>query len=97
MDILAALRQEETKLQKQADAAKQQSRRTQLSTHIRLHARLKNWNARTPDGFEFSVKVPQTITHDKVPVGCDAEIAEFPETIPLGCRAANEQAQPRQT
>ena len=38
---------------------------------------VENWNARTPEGFIFSVKVPQTITHDKVLVGCDAELAEF--------------------
>jgi uncharacterized protein YecE (DUF72 family) len=38
---------------------------------------VENWNARTPDGFVFSVKVPRTITHDKVLVDCDAEITEF--------------------
>jgi uncharacterized protein YecE (DUF72 family) len=38
---------------------------------------------RTPNGFVFSVKVPQTITHDKVLVGCDAEIAEFLETMDI--------------
>jgi len=27
---------------------------------------VNNWNARTPDGFIFSVKVPQSITHEKV-------------------------------
>jgi uncharacterized protein YecE (DUF72 family) len=26
---------------------------------------VSKWNARTPDGFTFSVKVPQTITHDE--------------------------------
>jgi uncharacterized protein YecE (DUF72 family) len=36
---------------------------------------VENWNARTPEGFVFSVKVPQTITHDKVLVDCDAELA----------------------
>jgi uncharacterized protein YecE (DUF72 family) len=44
---------------------------------------VENWNARTPDGFVFSVKVPQTITHDKVLVDCDAEIAEFLETMDI--------------
>src|ERR1700738_5034906 len=44
---------------------------------------VENWNARTPDGFAFSVKVPQTITHDKVLVDCDAEIAEFSETMDI--------------
>ncbi len=42
---------------------------------------VENWNARTPDGFVFSVKVPQTITHDKGLVDCDAEIAEFLEVM----------------
>jgi len=44
---------------------------------------VENWNARTPDGFVFSVKVPQTITHDKVLVDCDAEISEFMETMDI--------------
>ena len=42
---------------------------------------VENWNARTPPGFIFSVKVPQTITHDKVLVDCDAEFKEFLETM----------------
>jgi uncharacterized protein YecE (DUF72 family) len=44
---------------------------------------VENWNARTPDGFLFSVKVPQTITHDKVLVDCDAEFSEFMETMDI--------------
>jgi uncharacterized protein YecE (DUF72 family) len=44
---------------------------------------VENWNARTPDGFVFSVKVPQTITHDKVLVDCDAEFSEFMETMDI--------------
>jgi uncharacterized protein YecE (DUF72 family) len=44
---------------------------------------VENWNARTPEGFVFSVKVPQTITHDKVLVGCDAELTEFLDTMHL--------------
>jgi uncharacterized protein YecE (DUF72 family) len=44
---------------------------------------VENWNARTPQGFVFSVKVPQTITHDKVLVDCDAEIGEFLETMDI--------------
>jgi uncharacterized protein YecE (DUF72 family) len=42
---------------------------------------VENWKARTPDEFTFSIKVPQTITHDKVLVDCDAEMAEFLETM----------------
>jgi uncharacterized protein YecE (DUF72 family) len=44
---------------------------------------VKNWAARTPDGFLFSVKVPQVITHEKVLADCDAEFAEFVETMDL--------------
>ena len=44
---------------------------------------VENWNARTPEAFVFSVKVPQTITHDKMLVDCDAEIAEFLETMDI--------------
>jgi uncharacterized protein YecE (DUF72 family) len=44
---------------------------------------IENWNARTPDDFVFSVKVPQTITHDKVLVDCEAEIGEFLETMDI--------------
>jgi uncharacterized protein YecE (DUF72 family) len=38
---------------------------------------VSNWNARTPEGFLFSVKVPQTITHEKVLLDCDAALQEF--------------------
>jgi uncharacterized protein YecE (DUF72 family) len=44
---------------------------------------VSNWAARTPEGFIFSVKVPQTITHEKVLVGCDAEFAEFVKTMDI--------------
>jgi uncharacterized protein YecE (DUF72 family) len=44
---------------------------------------VQNWNARTPEGFVFSVKVPQTITHDKVLVDCDAEFSEFLKTMDI--------------
>ena len=44
---------------------------------------VENWADRTPEGFIFSVKVPQTITHDKVLVDCDAEFSEFLETMDI--------------
>jgi uncharacterized protein YecE (DUF72 family) len=44
---------------------------------------VENWNARTPDGFVFSVKVPQTITHDKVLADCDAEFTDFLQTMDI--------------
>jgi uncharacterized protein YecE (DUF72 family) len=37
--------------------------------------------ARTPEGFIFSVKVPQLITHEKVLVGCDADLKQFLDTM----------------
>ena len=42
---------------------------------------VENWKARTPEGFIFSVKVPQTITHEKVLLNCDAERREFLDTM----------------
>jgi uncharacterized protein YecE (DUF72 family) len=42
---------------------------------------VSNWAARTPQGFIFSVKVPQTITHERVLMACDAEFTEFLETM----------------
>jgi uncharacterized protein YecE (DUF72 family) len=44
---------------------------------------VNNWAARTPDDFVFSVKVPQTITHEKVLVDCHAEFAQFIETMSI--------------
>jgi len=35
------------------------------------------WYKRTPPGFQFAAKVPQTITHDRVLENCDAEMREF--------------------
>src|SRR6516162_4849644 len=44
---------------------------------------VRNWAARTPEGFTFAVKVPQAITHEKVLTGCDAELTEFLKTMDL--------------
>ena len=38
---------------------------------------VNNWKLRTPPGFIFSLKVPRTITHEKVLVECDKEFEEF--------------------
>jgi uncharacterized protein YecE (DUF72 family) len=35
------------------------------------------WHAKTPPGFVFAAKVPQTVTHDKVLVDCNAEMRAF--------------------
>jgi uncharacterized protein YecE (DUF72 family) len=42
-----------------------------------------NWAALTPEGFLFSVKIPQAITHEKVLVNCDVEFDEFVKTMEL--------------
>jgi uncharacterized protein YecE (DUF72 family) len=44
---------------------------------------VSNWASRTPEGFTFAVKVPQSITHEKALAGCDAELAEFLGTMDL--------------
>ncbi|HEX3445856.1 MAG TPA: DUF72 domain-containing protein [Chthoniobacterales bacterium] len=44
---------------------------------------LKCCPARTPEKFIFSVKVPQSITHEKVLADCDAELVEFLKTMDL--------------
>jgi len=36
-----------------------------------------NWALKTPPGFIFSLKVPRTITHEKVLIECDKEFEEF--------------------
>jgi uncharacterized protein YecE (DUF72 family) len=40
-----------------------------------------NWAVRTPPGFVFSLKVPQSITHEKSLVDCDAELEEFTTVV----------------
>jgi uncharacterized protein YecE (DUF72 family) len=42
---------------------------------------VKGWAQKTPDNFIFSVKVPQTITHEKVLVDCDGEFEQFVKTM----------------
>ena len=44
---------------------------------------VKGWAQKTPDDFIFSVKVPQTITHEKVLVDCDAEFEQFVKTMSI--------------
>jgi uncharacterized protein YecE (DUF72 family) len=44
---------------------------------------VRGWNAKTPKGFIFAVKVPQVITHEKVLVDCDAELKQFVDTMDL--------------
>ena len=42
-----------------------------------------NWAARTPEGFIFSVKVPQVITNERALVDCDSEFEEFVKTMDI--------------
>jgi len=42
---------------------------------------VEGWALKTPDRFIFSVKVPQTITHEKVLVDCDSEFDQFVDTM----------------
>jgi uncharacterized protein YecE (DUF72 family) len=48
-------------------------------------ATVQGWARKTPDGFVFAAKVPQAITHEKVLVGCDADLKEFVQTMELLC------------
>lgn len=38
---------------------------------------VESWVRRTPQGFRFAAKFPQTITHDRRLVGAEAEVADF--------------------
>jgi uncharacterized protein YecE (DUF72 family) len=40
-----------------------------------------NWAVKTPPGFIFSLKIPRTITHEKVLVDCDKEFEQFVTTV----------------
>ena len=42
-----------------------------------------SWRDNTPPDFIFSAKMPQTITHDKVLVDCQAEFQQFIETMDI--------------
>ena len=44
-------------------------------------ARVENWKQIAPDGFEFALKVPQVITHEKSLHDCKAELKEFLDVI----------------
>ena len=44
---------------------------------------VSNWASRTPEGFIFSVKAPQVITHEKVLQDCDADLKQFLDTMDI--------------
>jgi uncharacterized protein YecE (DUF72 family) len=41
---------------------------------------VNNWALQTPPGFIFSLKIPRTITHEKILVDCEKEFEEFVST-----------------
>jgi uncharacterized protein YecE (DUF72 family) len=48
-----------------------------------LSRTVENWSLKTPEDFIFSVKVPQSITHEKVLVDCNAEFTQFVGTMAI--------------
>ena len=44
---------------------------------------VRGWEAKTPAGFLFAAKVPQTVTHEKVLVDCGREFQEFVDRMQL--------------
>ncbi len=46
-------------------------------------ATVRGWEAKTPPGFLFAAKVPQTVTHENVLVDCDQDFQEFVERMQL--------------
>ena len=60
------------------------------STFYRPHraATFERWAASVPRAFRFSIKVPQTITHEQNLAGCSGLLGAFLDSIaPLGSRA----------
>src|SRR5206468_4184295 len=49
------------------------------STFYRSPSRkmVEGWHDKTPDGFGFSLKVPQVITHEKALINCEEEVDLF--------------------
>jgi uncharacterized protein YecE (DUF72 family) len=45
--------------------------------HSPARKTVEGWRDRTPPGFAFALKVPQTITHEKVLLDCGAEVDSF--------------------
>src|SRR3984957_15360621 len=48
------------------------------------HQAVNNWALKTPPRFVFSLKIPRTITHEKVLVDCDKNFEEFVSTGRVG-------------
>jgi uncharacterized protein YecE (DUF72 family) len=45
--------------------------------HAPSRKTVEGWRDKTPAGFGFSLKVPQSITHEKILVDCHAEVESF--------------------
>ena len=44
---------------------------------------VEGWARKTPENFIFAVKVPQSITHEKIFADCDAEFTQFVKTMEI--------------
>ena len=44
---------------------------------------VEGWARKTPENFIFAVKVPQSITHEKILADCDAEFTQFVKTMEI--------------
>jgi uncharacterized protein YecE (DUF72 family) len=55
------------------------------STFYRIPAArtVEQWRERTPEGFTFAAKIPQTITHEKMLVDVDEDLAAFLKVMDL--------------
>lgn len=55
------------------------------STFYRIPAAsaVRQWRERTPEGFTFAAKVPQMITHEKMLVGVEEDLATFLKVMDL--------------
>jgi uncharacterized protein YecE (DUF72 family) len=55
------------------------------STFYRTPSRkmVEGWRDKTPDGFGFSLKVPQVITHEKLLADCESELSGFLSAVRL--------------
>ena len=51
--------------------------------HAPSAATVEGWARKTPDNFVFALKVPQVVTHQKVPVDCDTEFDDFVKVADL--------------
>jgi uncharacterized protein YecE (DUF72 family) len=46
------------------------------------HRMVQSWRDKTPEKFAFALKVPQSITHEKVLLDCGQEVEEYRPEAP---------------